>query len=146
MKAIFRFLPVFLLPLVSLLASRSAAQDWVHTGTNLSNTSIRLAVADFKPVGADPQTPALKSVFDSTLYGDLNNAGIFQMVSKSLAPQAMPGSPQEMVLNQWSADPANAAMVAFGNIWPGNGNGRGNSTTATGAGGSTVCTAGAASS
>jgi TolB protein len=121
MKAIFRFLPLFLIPLVSLFAPRSAAQDWVHTGTNLSNTSIRLAVADFKPAGSDPQTPALKSVFDSTLYNDLNNAGIFQLVSKSLAPQAMPGSPQEMVLSQWSADPANAAMVAFGALSADNG-------------------------
>jgi hypothetical protein len=33
-----------------------------------------------------------------------------------------------------------------GFIWPGNGSGRGSSTTWTGAGGSTVCTAGAASS
>ena len=62
----------------------------------------------------DPQTPVLKAVFDSTLYNDLQNAGIFDMVSKSLAPQAMPGSPQEMVLAQWSAAPAKAAMVAFG--------------------------------
>jgi TolB protein len=56
----------------------------------------------------------LKAVFDSTLYNDLNNAGIFDLVSKSLAPQATPGSPQEIVLNQWSAAPSNAAMVAFG--------------------------------
>ncbi len=36
------------------------------------------------------------------------------MVSKSMAPQATPGSPQEINLSQWSAAPANAAMVAFG--------------------------------
>ncbi len=111
MRAAFRFLLlfVFALPLAQL-----PAQDWVHTGTNLGNSAIRLAAADFKPAGADPQTPALKTVFDATLYNDLNNAGIFEMVSKSLAPQAAPGSPQEMVLSQWSAAPANAAMVAFG--------------------------------
>ena len=114
MKAILRFLPLILLPLAFFLAPQVKAQDWVHTGTNLSNTTIRLAAADFKPVGADPQTIPLKAVFDTTLFSDLNNAGIFQMVSKSLAPQAMPGSPQEIVLAQWSADPANAAMVAFG--------------------------------
>ena len=43
------------------------------------------------------------------------------MVSKSLAPQAMPGSPQEFVANQWSASPANAAMVAFGALSATNG-------------------------
>ena len=106
MKATFRVLPLFLLSVAYFLAPQLTAQDWVHTGTNLGNQRIRLAAADFKPVGNDPQTPALKTIFDSTLFNDLQNAGIFDMVSKSLAPQAMPGSPQEIVLAQWSAPPA----------------------------------------
>jgi TolB protein len=65
--------------------------------------------------------PALKAVFDATLFADLDNAGIFDMVSKSMAPQATPGSPQEINLAQWSAAPANAAMVAFGGLSAGNG-------------------------
>jgi TolB protein len=91
-----------------------AAQDWIRTGSNLGNERIRLASADFKPGSIDPQTPALKTAFDFTLYSDLANAGIFDIVSKSLSPQATPGSPQEINLAQWSAAPANAAMVAFG--------------------------------
>jgi len=100
--------------LASLIGLRSDAQDWVHTGSHLDSRPIRLAVADFKPVGNDPQTPALKTIFDTVVFNDLNNAGIFDMVSKSLAPQAVPGSQQEIVLSQWTAAPANAAMVAFG--------------------------------
>jgi TolB protein len=99
----------------------AAAQDWVHTGTNLGNDRIRIAAADFKPVGDDPQTPALKTVFDATLYGDLQNAGIFDVVSKSMAPTSMPGSPPEISLTQWSAAPASAAMVAFGALSTSNG-------------------------
>ena len=91
-----------------------AAQDWIRTGSNLGNDRIRIAAADFKPVGGDPQTPALKAAFDATLYGDLSNAGIFDLVSKSMAPQATPGAQQEINLAQWSAAPSNAAMVAFG--------------------------------
>ncbi len=121
MKGIIRFLPLFLVSLAYWSSPALAAQDWVHTGTNLSNPTIRIAAADFKPVGGDPQTPALKAVFDATLFNDLGNAGIFDLVSKSLAPQAMPGSPQEMVLSQWSAAPANAAMVAFGALSASNG-------------------------
>jgi TolB protein len=113
MKAIFRSLPLFLFFSAIFSVPQVQAQDWVHTGTGLGAT-IRLAAADFKPVGADPQTYPLKAIFDSTLYNDLNNAGIFDMVSKSLAPQATPGSPQEIVLSQWAAPPASAAMVAFG--------------------------------
>ena len=94
----------------------ATAQDWVKTGTNLGVERIRLAVADFKPASPDPQTPALKNTFDTTLYRDLSSAGIFDMVSKSMAPTVAPGSPQEIRLKQWSDAPANAAMVAFGAI------------------------------
>jgi TolB protein len=107
--------------LATLAALPAAAQDWVHTGSNLGNERIRIAAADFKPVGTDPQTPALKAAFDATLYDDLGNAGIFDLVSKSMAPQAAPGSPQEINLAQWSAAPANAAMVAFGALSATNG-------------------------
>jgi TolB protein len=121
MKAGLRHFPLFLFCVAALAAGSLRAQDWVHTGTNLGNERIRLAAADFKPVGGDPETPALKAAFDSTLFNDLENAGIFDMVSKSLAPQATPGSPQELVAAQWSAAPANAAMVAFGALAAANG-------------------------
>ena len=98
-----------------------AAQDWIRTGSSLGNERIRLAAADFKPLGNDPQTPALKTAFDFTLYGDLASAGIFDIVSKSLSPQATPGAQQEINLGQWSAAPANAAMVAFGALSAANG-------------------------
>ena len=120
MKAVFRVWPLFLLSLAYLLAPHCPLRIG-STRERTWATKIRLAAADFKPVGDDPQTPALKADFDSTLFNDLTNAGIFDMVSKSLAPQAMPGSPQEISLPQWSAAPANAAMVAFGALSAANG-------------------------
>ncbi|HTB95575.1 MAG TPA: hypothetical protein VK716_01085 [Terracidiphilus sp.] len=114
MKFCFRFLTPSLLLLASLISIPSRAQDWVRTGSGLGNSKIRLAAADFKPVGADPQTPNLKATFDATLYSDLGNAGIFDLVSKSFSPAGTPGSPQEINLAQWSAAPATASMVAFG--------------------------------
>jgi TolB protein len=117
-----RSLPAFLLPIaLSLSISALHGQDWVRTGSGLGNQRIRIAAADFKPTGSDPQTPQLKTVFDATLFSDLANAGVFDMVSKSMAPQAMPGSPQEINLAQWAADPANAAMVALGALAANNG-------------------------
>jgi TolB protein len=121
MKAHSRIIFCLLIVLASLAALPMAAQDWIRTGSNLGNERIRLASADFKPGGNDPQTPALKTAFDFTLYSDLANAGIFEIVSKSLSPQATPGSPQEINLAQWSAAPANAAMVAFGALTVANG-------------------------
>jgi len=121
MKAFSRLIYVSLLLSLCLSASQSRAQDWVHTGTNLGADRIRIAAADFKPSGADPQAPALKAVFDATLYADLGAAGIFDLVSKSMAPQSTPGSPQEINLPEWSTAPANAAMVAFGSLSAANG-------------------------
>ena len=121
-RSFHRILPQLLaLVTFGLLLPAAFAQDWVRTGSNLTDQKIRIAAADFKPVGGDPQTPTLKATFDSTLYNDLSNAGIFDMVSKSMAPQATPGSPQEINLGQWAADPANASMVAFGALSSTNG-------------------------
>jgi len=121
MKAHSRLIVSSLLVLTTLTALPLAAQDWIHIGSNLGNERVRIAAAEFKPVGIDPQTPALKAAFDATLYSDLANAGIFDLVSKSMAPVAAPGSPQEINLAQWSAAPANAAMVAFGALSAANG-------------------------
>ncbi len=109
-------LTVFFSLLGLVLVPALHAQDWVRTGTNLGVQRIRLAAAGFKPANGDVQTLPLKSIFDQTLYNDLKNAGIFDMVSQSMAPNAMPGSPQEINLASWAAAPSNAAMVAFGNL------------------------------
>ena len=130
MTASLRHLPRFLAGIVSIVILGSCAipataqvgqQDWVRTGSGLSDQKIRLAAADFKPLGSDPQTPSLKASFDATLFNDLSNAGVFDMVSKSMIPPASPGSPQEINLGQWAAAPANASMVAFGGLSTANG-------------------------
>jgi TolB protein len=102
--------------LALLLAAPLAAQDWFHLETSTSGGKTRLAVATFKPVSGDPSTSSEKSVFDQTLYNDLSNAGIFDLVSKDMAPKSTPGGQSEIQLAQWAAAPANASMVAFGNL------------------------------
>ncbi|HEX4154100.1 MAG TPA: translocation protein TolB [Acidobacteriaceae bacterium] len=92
------------------------AQDWFHLETSTGAGKLRLAVAGFKAANADQATFADKSAFDTTLTADLSSAGVFDLVSKDMAPQSTPGSQSEINLNQWSAAPASAAMVAFGNL------------------------------
>jgi TolB protein len=121
MKVKSAFLFLSMVAVAGFFTASARAQDWVHTGTHLGNVRIRLAAADFKPVGADPMTPPLKATFDATLFSDLQNAGIFDMVSKSMAPQAMPGSPEEINLQLWTPPPASAQMVAFGALQAQNG-------------------------
>ena len=102
---------------LTLLSTPATGQDNVLTGTSNGVSSIRLAVADFKPIAAaDPQYAALKQTFDTTLYADLATAGIFDIVSKSLMPPGNPGTPSEAQLQSYSNAPASAAYVAFGSI------------------------------
>jgi TolB protein len=121
MKAFSRLLALTLVVPLCLFAIELGAQDWVHTGTNMGQNRIRIAAADFKPGSADPQVPSMKAVFDATLSADLGNAGIFDLVSKSMAPKATPGGPEELNLAEWSAAPASAGMVAFGTLSSANG-------------------------
>ncbi|SDF07968.1 PD40 domain-containing protein [Terriglobus roseus] len=90
------------------------AQDNVFTGTNTGADRIRIAAANFRAGSAD--AGSLKQTFDSVLFNDLQNAGVFDLVSKSLQPQSMPGTPQEMHLDEWTAAPVSAAYVAFGSL------------------------------
>jgi TolB protein len=93
-----------------------AQTDQFKTGTNLGVERVRIAVADFKPVTTDPNAATLQATFDQVLYSDLQNAGIFDVVSKSFNPLQSTANPQDVRLDAWSNPPANAAMLAFGNI------------------------------
>ena len=107
---------VLLLALAACFAPPARAQDNVLTGTSTGVTSIRIAVADFKPLAADPQAAAFKQTFDATLYADLASAGIFDIVSKSLMPPGSPGAPAEVQMQSYSNAPASAAMLVFGSL------------------------------
>jgi TolB protein len=100
---------------VALFSSATLhAQDNVFTGTNTGADRIRIAAANFRAGSAD--AGGLKQTFDSVLFNDLQNAGVFDLVSKSLQPQSTPGTPQEMHLDEWTAAPVSAAYVAFGSL------------------------------
>jgi len=106
-----------LLPIAALcLGARLSAQDTFQVNIDKGAARIRIAVADFKPQSPDPSTLTAKHAFDSTLFSDLTAAGIFDIVSKSIAPQSTPGTAQEINLAEWAAAPSSAAMVAFGNV------------------------------
>ena len=100
---------------LSLALIPASAQDKFRTGTNLGAT-MRMAAADFKAATGDPQTGPLNTVFNQTLWNDLDNSGIFEMVAKSFYPLQTPGSPSEIKLDAWGNPPPNASMVAFGNL------------------------------
>jgi TolB protein len=106
---------IFALILVSVVSS-AFAQDWVRTGTGLGVEKVRIAVPDFKAATQDPKNTDLLRVFNDTLFSDLDNAGIFDVVSKSFYPLGPIGAPADVKFEAWSSPPPNAAMLAFGNL------------------------------
>jgi TolB protein len=110
------------LMLILALVVPVTAQDWIRTGTGLGVEKVRLAVPDFKASTQDAQNAALLQVFNDTLWNDLENAGIFDMVSKSFYPLGQLGNPPDVKFEQWNAPPPNASMLAFGNLGATGGN------------------------
>ena len=102
--------------LVFFAAVSSSAQDWIRTGTGLGVEKVRLAASDFKPSTQDPKNAELLKMFNETLWNDLDNAGIFELVSKSFYPEQVPGQPTELTASQWGSPPPSASMLAFGNL------------------------------
>ena len=102
--------------LASVFPSTSFAQDWVRTGSGLGLDKVHLAVPDFKPSSSDPQNDALLKAFNDTLWNDLDNSGVVELVSKSFYPLQVPGQPPEVTFGVWNSPPPNAAMLAFGNL------------------------------
>jgi TolB protein len=105
----------WLLPIL-LFSPPAFSQDWIRTGTGLGVEKVRLAVPDFKASTQDAKNTDLLKVFNDTLWNDLDNAGIFDMVSKSFYPLGPVGSPPDVKFEAWSAPPPNAAMLGFGNL------------------------------
>ena len=92
----------------------AAAQDWFKTGTGLGVSKARLAVPDTaaRSTAAQP----LAKTFHDVLWADLEYSGILDMVSPSFYPTQVPSQPSELKAQDWAAAPANAYMVAYGNM------------------------------
>ena len=125
-RTLVRTLPLLVAALwLTATAFAQGGIDQIRTGTGLGVEKVRLAVPDFKQMNADPQTGRLLGVFNQTLWNDLNNAGIFEMVAKSFYPLQQPGDPSDLAcpatgpcpkLEAWSNPPPNTGMLAFGNV------------------------------
>src|SRR5882672_4097279 len=116
LKILRKNLVALLLLLTSLLVHPCFPQDWIRTGTGLGVDKVRVAASDFKPSTQDANNAALLKTFNDTLWNDLDNAGIFDMVSKSFYPLEVPGNPAEVRFEAWNGPPPNASMLAFGDL------------------------------
>src|SRR5438876_987158 len=61
--------------------------------------------------------PSLSAfAFNQVLHNDLDNAGIFQMVSKSYFPVKTPVEPGDVDFKGWTDAPASTQMLVFGKV------------------------------
>src|ERR1700683_3555086 len=107
---------VFILLLTAAFVTPCLGQDRIKTRTGLGMEKVRLAVTDFKASTLDAKNADLLKVFNDTLWNDLDNAGLFDMVSKSFYPLGLVGAPADVKFEAWSAAPPNASMLVFGNL------------------------------
>src|SRR3990172_2029355 len=87
---------------LTILQTGSTQDDWIKIGVNLGAPSIRLAVAELAPKSVEQQLVSMTQIFNATLRSDLENAGIFDLVSKSMMPERIPSEPAEVVFANWS--------------------------------------------
>lgn len=106
----------FVLVCTISFAFSASGQDWIKTGTGLGVEKARIAAPDFKASSQDPRNTELLKTFNDTLWNDLDNAGIFDMVSKSFYPLAPVGAPSDVKFETWGTPPPNAAYLVFGNL------------------------------
>ncbi len=112
----------FALPLLFIALRPTRSQDWFTTGINLGAPKIRLAVSEFPPLSVDQVLVALTQEFNQVLWNDLDNAGIFEMVSKSFYPLKTPLEPEDVNFQSWTDPPLAAQMLVFGKAEVINGN------------------------
>jgi TolB protein len=95
------------------------AQD-IQTWITSRGGKPALAVVDFRGSGAAQQS---MPSFNSTLFGDLQNSGLFDMKAKSMFPLNNPQRPEDLrpednkqgyALIDWSGAPVGASHLVFG--------------------------------
>ena len=101
-----------------MLLLHLAAQDTVVV-INQEGAKPALAVTDFRGAGG---AQGVMNTFNGTLYGDLQNSGMFKMLPKSLYPLENPQRPEDLkptsgkglALGDWSGPPVSASHLVFG--------------------------------
>ncbi len=96
-----------------LTCSRARAQQ-ITVGTSSGAPRIKIAVTEFQPQSTDANLTSLTQEFNSVLWNDLDNAGIFDLVSRSFYPVKPPIAPADVVFDQWANPPVSTQMLAYG--------------------------------
>jgi TolB protein len=106
------------IPLLLLISAACAFGQKITSTITESANSPNMAVIDFRGTAGG----GYMSTFNATLYGDLQDSGLFKMVPKSFYPLQVPQRPEDfkptsgqgLAMADWAGTPVNANYLAFG--------------------------------
>jgi TolB protein len=104
--------------LLTLILSTSALGQAITSQIFKGGSSPNMAVIDFRGSAGS----GYMSTFNSTLFNDLQDSGLFKMVPKSFYPLQVPQRPEDfrptsgqgLAMPDWAGTPVNANYLAFG--------------------------------
>jgi TolB protein len=103
--------------LLLLGVSSLRAQDQINTGTvRIGSSSVRMAIPEFRPAGADQRSVRLAKVFNDTLRSDIDFSGNIELASPSFYPQGVFANPPDIKIEDWTQPGINAQYVAYGSL------------------------------
>jgi TolB protein len=112
---------IFVTVLGALSVAALLAQDITEWITGKAGGKTALAVVDFRGTG---EAAPLMATFNSTLYNDLQNSGIFELKPKSMFPLNNPQQPSDLsrqekpgdgyALQDWAGPPVSTSDLVFG--------------------------------
>ena len=113
--------------LLAILIASLGVTGWAQDAVikSVGGPKAKIAIPDFRGAG---DTARLMSVFNQTLFSDVQNSGLFEMAGKSLYPLVIPQQPSDFQqpgpvtstgprapwLTDWSSPPVSAKYLAFG--------------------------------
>ncbi|HXJ95817.1 MAG TPA: Tol-Pal system beta propeller repeat protein TolB [Terriglobia bacterium] len=97
-----------------LIPAEPVSGGQINIGINRGTPSIRMAVTEFPAQSADASLTSLTQEFNSVLWNDLDNSGIFDLVNRSFYPLKSPVAPGDVAFDQWANPPVSTQMLVFG--------------------------------
>lgn len=99
-----------------LAGSLLAQRPQIETGTNVGKLGVRLALPEFPVRQTSARSAQLTTLFNQTLWDDLDYSGGITLVSRSFYPKKTIANPVDLVPEEWTRPGIEAEFAAFGNI------------------------------
>src|SRR6187402_2780921 len=88
----------------------------IDTGTTVGMKAVKIAVPEFRPGTADEKINRLATVFNETLWNDLDFSGNLTLASRSYYPLGNFANPADIRPDDWTKTGVEASYITFGSV------------------------------